>query len=230
MKNKILKPLMFDNEIKIIEKQLLDLGISGNINILEWGSGGSTVYFTNFLRQNKIKYNWLSIEYNKEWYEKVLSFVQNDKNTQMKLFDVGDNQLKQRFVDMDEYVNYPKTLDKKFDFILVDGRKRRRCLFEAKDLLNSYGVVYLHDAHRRYYHCGFKNYSDSLFVGIYLWRGKKEVVGLYKKVINMIVSKFYIFAGITKRVLSHRRVYSNSPFLQKIKKKIFLKFHLNKNK
>jgi len=220
-----MKPLMQKKEIKIIEKQLFLLGKqNGKIDILEWGSGGSTVYFSKFLEDNNIEYTWTSIEYNRNWYGKVFDLIKECKNTQVVLFDVGNDNLRQRNIEMNEYVDYPKTLNKRFDFILVDGRKRRRCLVEAKDLLSINGVVYLHDAQRKYYHCVLKNYPNSLFVGPFLWRGKNEPVNSFRKIYNKImgfiwgpfVSLYYFSMSIL------RSIYHKFPFLQKIRKIIFV--------
>ncbi len=57
-------PWMNAKDISIIEQTLLNLN-KQNINVLEWGAGCSTEYFTNFLKKHNIKYNWISIEYNK---------------------------------------------------------------------------------------------------------------------------------------------------------------------
>jgi hypothetical protein len=186
-----LKPLMRKSEIKVLERELLLLGKQKErINILEWGSGGSTIYFSNFLEEKRIQYTWLSLEYNKQWYQKVFERIKNNSNIKMILFDVGNNNLRQRNDEMNEYVEYPKSLEKKFDFILVDGRKRRRCLLEAQKLLNPGGVVFLHDAQRKYYHCVLGNYSDSFFICPHLWRGKNEQVNFFRKVFYKF---FYLF-------------------------------------
>jgi len=213
-----LKPLMRKSEIKALEGTLFSLGKQKEkIHILEWGSGGSTLYFSNFLEKSNISFDWLSLEYNKNWYEEVLKRVNNNSNIKIVLFDVGNNNLNQRNIEMNEYVDYPKTLNKKFDFILVDGRKRRRCLLEAQKLLNPNGMVFLHDAQRKYYHCALKNYPDSVFVGLYLWRGKNETISFYRKILNKLAYLFWQpiiwirFWGIT--IL--RKIYYKFPFLKK---------------
>ena len=166
-----MKPWMDNKDIHIIEKTLLGLG-KKNINVLEWGAGGSTEYFTGFLKAHGIKYNWTSIEYNKVWAEKVLTLKIPDVS--IVLFDVGNNALRQKYTNMDDYVKYPTTLNKKFDFILIDGRKRRRCLINSSKLLNTGSVVMLHDAQRKYYHCAFANFKTSIFLSTTLWMGKNE--------------------------------------------------------
>ena len=161
---------MADGEIRALERALLSL--SGRpLRVLEWGSGGSTVYFTAFLRQHNIPYEWTAIEYNKNWAERVTTELNGDPHAKVVLFDSGNNDILQPDNAMDEYVNYPKTLGVKFDFILVDGRKRRRCLLEAKDLVAPYGFVFLHDAQRTYYHEAFSAYPRGRFVAGRLWMG-----------------------------------------------------------
>jgi hypothetical protein len=159
---------MDSNDIKSIEKLLCKQNKS-HLVVFEWGAGGSTKYFTEFLIANKITYDWTSAEFNKQWYKKVDAL--NLLNVNIKLFDVGNTQLKQRNTNMDDYVGYPLTMNRLFDFIIVDGRKRRRCLINAAKVLSSNGCVILHDAQRKYYHCAFDQYSDHKFLSKKLWSG-----------------------------------------------------------
>lgn len=183
---------MKNSEVRSLEKILLDLGKKQSpLQILEWGSGGSTVHFTDFLKSRGIFYKWLSLEYNRGWFDEIKALKNGDPNTKIILFDVGNNELKQRKTNMDEYVNYPKTLGVKYDFILVDGRKRRRCLIEAKNLLAPGGVAVLHDAGRRYYHCAFSHYPYGRFLRPFLWVGKNEPAGFLKTSFNFLTSQFY---------------------------------------
>lgn len=176
-------PQMSPKEILIMEGILLSYG--KHVDVLEWGSGGSTVYFTWFLKDKGVSYTWTSIEYNKIWYERISDMTKNDKNVSLTLFDVGSTSVKQPDIPMDEYVAYPSTLGKKYDVILVDGRKRRRCLLEASKLLKPRGVVLLHDARRTYYHSAFSVYPNSqmiLWTGF--WVGRVENPGLIRRIIN----------------------------------------------
>ncbi len=176
---------MSPNEIAMIETILLSYG--SHVDVLEWGSGGSTVYFTNFLRNKGISYTWKSIEYNKIWYERISNAVKEDKNVKLFLFDVGNTENKQRYTLMEEYIAHPATFGKKYDVILVDGRKRRKCLLEASKLLKPNGVVLLHDARRTFYHSAFSVFPDSrmlLWTG--LWQGKLENLGFIRRIINLI--------------------------------------------
>ena len=188
-----MKPWMKEGEIKSLEKILLNLGKKlSTLRILEWGSGGSTVHFTDFLKNRGIAYEWLSLEYNKDWYGEIRKLKSGDPRAKIVLFDVGNAELKQRHANMDDYVSYPAKLGEKYDFILVDGRKRRRCLLEAQKLLLPGGVVVLHDAERKYYHCAFSRFPYSRFLRTSLWVGKNEPAGAFGELINKLLNKFYL--------------------------------------
>jgi len=162
---------MTSKEVDQVAASLLELGRSLNhqMEVLEWGAGGSTVYFSDLLRGHGISFRWVSMEYNRLWHERVSAAV--GPGVEVVLFDVGNTRREQRDLPMDEYVAYPRTLNRKFDFILVDGRKRRRCLLEAWELVAPQGRVLLHDAQRRYYHCAMAGFT-GLFLGRRLWEGR----------------------------------------------------------
>lgn len=78
-----------------------------------------------------------------------------------------------RQINMDDYVAYPAALGQTFDVILVDGRKRRRCLLEAFAMAADHTAVFCHDAHRVYYHCAYQAYPHHRLIGDWLWIGAK---------------------------------------------------------
>lgn len=169
-------------------------------NILEWGSGQSTIFFTSYLNSIGVDYKWCSLEYNQEFFDTKLYPVLQ-KETKAKLvwrnptWDMGDvvtnengsglirlfcfphgdvkpfSNYADRSVNMDDYVDFPSSLGEKFDLIFVDGRKRRRCLKEAFKMLTGTGIVVLHDSERPYYRCGFTYYPYSRKIGDQLWVG-----------------------------------------------------------
>lgn len=193
---------MSQKEIAVMENVLSSYG--QRVDVLEWGSGGSTVYFTRFLRNKGVAYTWTSVEYNKIWHARILDAVRDDKNVSTALFDVGNTEVKQRSIPMEEYVAYPATLEKKYDVILVDGRKRRRCLLEASKLLKPGGIVLLHDARRTYYHGAFSAYPDSrLLLWTGLWQGKLEDPGFVRRVINFV--QYWCFRVYTFSLRFHVR-------------------------
>lgn len=78
-----------------------------------------------------------------------------------------------RAVDLDAYVDLPAQLDASWDLVVVDGRKRRRCLLEAARLLDVHGYAVLHDASRPYYHCAWSAFRSEQTFGDELWIGSQ---------------------------------------------------------
>lgn len=147
-------PMDLDPEyIEYLEKTLKG-------DILEWGIGKSTKYFTDKLREKGVKFTWTGIEHDKTWFNRVKSW-----NTGANLI-LADK-------DSKEYLK-PKG---KYDVIYVDGRNRVKCLQNAKKLLKKGGVVLLHDAQREKYQAGFEGY-DWNYIGNktpLLWEGRLMV-------------------------------------------------------
>ena len=160
-------PEMWLNEIKYIEETLVELSQKkNNLNILEWGSGFSTIYFSNFLKQNEIPFKWVAIEHFVPWHEKVIAMIienglSNNVECFLKNATFETNKNIQETLNLDEYINYPLELGTKFDLIIVDGRKRSECLKVASNILTTDGVAILHDAEREWYHDGFKHYVNG---------------------------------------------------------------------
>ena len=78
----------------------------------------------------------MAVEHNKEWYAKIKRI--SPKNVVLCL---AENEK--------EYLNIPEKFGK-FDFVLVDGIERERCLARACSYVKKNGVVLLHDANRNY--------------------------------------------------------------------------------
>jgi hypothetical protein len=172
-----MKPMMTEEEVSAVETLLLEVAArnNGKLDVLEWGSGGSTVHFPAFLLEHDVETSWLSLEYSRVWHDRVSDAISADERlvnaVTVWLFDLG-NTRPQRDTPMDEYIAYPRTLGRTWDFILVDGRKRRRCLIEAAQLVTPSGCVVLHDAQRRRYHCAFEHFAKGEFIGQRLWVGR----------------------------------------------------------
>lgn len=134
------KPMMSDREIEIIDGLIEKLRPA---ECLEWGSGGSTIYFP---QHNCIK-SWLSIEHNGHFKKDLDKKIKNNVN----IFWTTNKWL---------YINHPK--EKKFDFILIDGVHRMECLEMAIGLLNKNGFILLHDSGRTEYDLSQYNYQILL--------------------------------------------------------------------
>lgn len=177
-------PAMWLSEIacvvRILEEQSRD---KEYINVLEYGSGNSTVYFPNLLRKKGVKFMWYAVENSIPWYEQVVSMVAKaDLQGSVRCFLMSSTYEKdkdiQETLGMSEYINFPGTLDIEFDVIIVDGRKRGECLELASELLAPDGVAILHDAEREEYHPAFQHFVNG---GQFVCENKSPVPGGVQK-------------------------------------------------
>lgn len=156
---------MQDDQIKLVENILISFG-KKKIDVAEWGAGGSTVYFPGFLKRMGINYFWMAMEHNKEWAEKIQKATAGDKQIRVHLFEQKTDS--PQSINLDQYVTFPRVCcdlaKKKFDFILIDGRARARCLVEAKFCINPGGIILLHDAEREKYHYVFPLFEKGKMV------------------------------------------------------------------
>lgn len=206
------RPLMRERQIAFLEETLLGFG-KPHLDILEWGAGGSTRHFTRLLKAHGISYRWISIEHDAAWHKTAAAALCDDHDIEVKWIDAGTSQDNWRTTPMNDYVDYPATLNRQFDFILVDGRKRRRCLLEAKRLLKPEGMVCLHDAQRSYYHCALSAYPSSRFLDRELWCGTNRAASLGRRVLDAL-NRFY-YRKLAKTVESLRRARAFKRWTQK---------------
>lgn len=183
MNPKPMPPMMSQRQVRILEDALRNLCRSP-VRVLEWGSGASTSHFPAFLDHLGVAYSWLSIEHNRGWFETVSRNTARNPNIRIVLVEPGLGDPRSRECPMEEYISLPSAAGGPYDFILVDGRKRRRCLLEARRLLSPGGVVFLHDAQRKRYHCAFQAFSDTRFVHKHLWRGTNEPLSVLRRALN----------------------------------------------
>jgi len=214
------KALMSVKDADLVETTLLNSArkLDRPLRILEWGSGKSTLYYTDMLSQNHVPFEWVSLEYDRLYFQEYLAprlqntvknpvevlfsdagkvtpytTLNNDSNPtsllQLVVFDYGllkpSRRKEDREIMIDDYVIYPSTLQKTFDVIIVDGRKRSRCLIEAAQIAKDQTIVFCHDAHRQYYHSAFNHYPYHRLVGDWLW------VGSHSKQAVELISSFH---------------------------------------
>lgn len=144
--------MMSDEEIILVNSYIHPLA-----RCLEWGSGGSTVYFPG--RNGSV--TWLSIEHNGHWVQKIASDLPNNANVV--------------WVPEDEwYVDCVKHSGK-FDFILIDGLHRERCLEVAKEIISEKGAILLHDSGRKEYQDFIKKHGGEI-----ISEGEEPFEGYFK--------------------------------------------------
>lgn len=179
---------MQNEEVKTVEKYLM-----GSKDVLEWGSGGSTIYFPKFINGK-----YVSIEHNRSWYDKIKPQISDNVEyyyvpyhhikLDSKLDKVAPDFCKYSMppyttrnwvtkVDNDiwycpngdghdwhesiDYINKPLTLEtKKYDIVIVDGRSRRYCAYNAINLMSENSYLLFHDFNNRVGYRGVLKYFD----------------------------------------------------------------------
>jgi len=158
--------------------------IKDKSKMLEWGGGGSTLYFPRLVEK------YVSIEHNQEWYEELKpQLLENvefyhvpiheekfddelDKNAVDILSGPEDTETRDGIVywltrgNFDwhcgmDYIKKPVELPyRNYDVIFVDGRCRAMCAYIAKYLLKDDGHLLFHDFNNRTYYFGILKYYE----------------------------------------------------------------------
>lgn len=170
------KPWMSDDEIDLIVKYLNKEDI-----VIEWGSGGSTYYFPQFVKK------YYSIEHDEKWFGEV----NQNLSPNVEYHFVGLNSpltdLTQKY-QIQTYVDFVDTLGiEKFDKVLIDGRGRGWCAEKVLPYLKEDSIVFIHDYWARpQYHIVEKWYDVIDHVK---WGQSLVVLKPKKSVLNMLNKK-----------------------------------------
>lgn len=105
----------------------IDRALDADAHVLEFGSGMSTIWFAR--RATFVH----SIEHDEGWYRKVSRLLEKNRITNVR-YDLNSPH---NYADVSEY-DAPF-----FDFCLVDGIERLRCVERAIPLIKSGGLIYL---------------------------------------------------------------------------------------
>jgi hypothetical protein len=149
-----MKPWMSDDEIQKISGYL-----DTNDVCFEWGSGGSTLFFSKFVK------HYTSIEYDINWYNKITDCIyQNNLTNITYLYCPPDNDIKLPIFheqsnpkDFISYINIIDNLSNiKYDKIFIDGRSRVACAKKALSYIDKNSIIFVHDFFDR------KNYLPIL--------------------------------------------------------------------
>ena len=129
-------------------------------NMLEIGSGGSTLYFSKYVE------NYYSIEHDESWFEDVERWVDKEKISNVKMILRQKNEIpatdkaepivaeswdqldcSSRSKEYKDYIQAPLDFGVLFDVVLVDGRARPECFkfLCENNLINKPGAIFMHD-------------------------------------------------------------------------------------
>ena len=202
-------PDMQDSEICLMKGLIVALSKKRDkLNIFEWGSGKSTVYFSGFLFSQQIPFSWNSGEHNRYWHNQLTNNYFNRTFKQLKPYvTVYLEEIKSHSdfknvpkSKINKYVNLPMKAGLKFDLMLVDGRYRRLCILNAKKYLSNDGILVLLEAEREHYHCALDGYDFQTFIDVgYTWFNKEKklwIASMNEDTLEYILDYIYDFRNL----------------------------------
>lgn len=130
--NKDVNPWWGRSIIDLIKKHL-----NKSMRVFEWGSGNSTLFWGKYVKEV------VSIEHDRNWYEKMLNIVPENVKLNYYELEYGGEYCKSILKEKDY-----------FDIILIDGRDRVECMKNAVKHLTKDGILILDNSEREYYELG----------------------------------------------------------------------------
>jgi predicted O-methyltransferase YrrM len=107
-----------------------------NWDVFEWGGGCSTVWYSQ--NCNHVD----TLEHSPEWAGEIVNYLNENKKTNfsMKVIEVPPS-ANSFHANQEEYLSYIKTLNKKWDCIIVDGSYRNDALKISENFLKPNGII-----------------------------------------------------------------------------------------
>lgn len=127
--------------------------LRNDLKIFEFGSGNSTLWFSN--RTKEV----ISIEHNLNWYDKLKIELSNQQNVNYFYRNLSNGDYKNEIL---KYNNL-------FDIIVIDGRDRVNCIYNSLGALKESGVIILDNSDRDRYLKGISFLKKKGFRHIDFW-------------------------------------------------------------
>jgi hypothetical protein len=160
--------VMNNNQMSLLGREAIYSYFGDGKKYLEWGSGGSTLWYIDEVIKNKVNTQIISVEHHADWYNKVKSAVDNHlapseeqflylhkeapwssitfNSPQGNIpFNVVSTPFEEVTAGLAEYINPPEIDLSDIDVFLVDGLGRGGCLATIKASIKKDAVVFLHD-------------------------------------------------------------------------------------
>lgn len=140
--------------MKAEEIELLDSHVGPTHRVLEWGSGGSTIWLAK--RVGELH----SIENDSEWYQAVVKAANNYPRINPWIHFVEGRPsppVTEYTAEAEDYIQdalsaLHHVFHAPFDRVLIDGRARLFCAKFTWHMLLPDSLVFIHDWHRERYH------------------------------------------------------------------------------
>lgn len=126
--------------------ELLDRSLSRDLTLFEFGSGYSTIFFTNRVK------HVTSVETDKLWFDYITSTAGANLNVKLGRVDIDG-----------AYCRLVRSPDTTYDVIVVDGRDRVNCMKQSLHALSDRGVIVLDDSQRSRYREGIRYLEENGF-------------------------------------------------------------------
>ncbi|HAS42753.1 MAG TPA: FkbM family methyltransferase [Microscillaceae bacterium] len=130
----------------------LEPRLSQKFNLFEFGSGNSTLWYASRVAQVH------SVEHDKAW----LDLIKNKMPDNVQL-------LYQALSDENHYEKSVFHFQQNYHIIIVDGRKRNKCMEEALQCLTDDGVIILDNSNREQYQSGQALLAQNGFKKLDFW-------------------------------------------------------------
>jgi len=136
------------------EEDFLFSFLNKDMNVLEWGSGASTIAISKRVK------SIISIEHDYKYF----SFITKQKLPENVILKYIERNKPEKtghdgtYEDYKNYIEFPKSLNKKFDLIFIDGRARVECAKQAVNMLTENGIILIHDYRNPNPKCDRKEY------------------------------------------------------------------------
>jgi len=100
--------------------------------MLEWGCGGSTLFFSQYCK------NLYSIESNRSWYTNIKNKLEKSKYENVKIIHESG----------EKYTKSVDEINEIFDVVFIDGIYRGKCLnyLVKSDKINENTIIFIHDS------------------------------------------------------------------------------------
>ena len=126
--------------------------LNRDLLIFEYGSGNSTIYYSKIVKKV------IAVEHNKEWYKKIKNKL--PENSQIIFVNLDYNGI---------YCQAIKSMNQKFDIIIIDAEDRVNCIKNCLNNLSENGVIILDDSEREEYCEGIEFLKQNKFKRLDFW-------------------------------------------------------------
>jgi hypothetical protein len=155
------RPDMEGAAIRAIEYQLARLDREhDNYSILEWGHGGSTYFFGDFLKDSKKRFAWTALD----WHAGRVDHINQHLGLEAR---VG-------LIYEEDYVGFPRQLEQRFDLVLMTGLHQRECLEQLQHVTAEGSWVLIYDPEHALHREASALCSGNYFFGSSIWRGRRD--------------------------------------------------------